>query len=110
MYAGLGELDGAAQHLTGFPSHPIDERLIEWGAGEEISPHGRVRLTFKSVDSLGHCVATVDLSSSEISGAGPGQRVVLQLPFDPASMDRFVEELRQLDSAARAVATLAGAA
>jgi hypothetical protein len=110
VYVGLGDLAAAADHLAGFPTSPGDERRVSWGSEEPGSRLGQVKLLFRCRTGAGHPVLAAEVRSSDLAAAEPGQIVRLQLPFDAAGMDRFVEALRAVERARRGTAVLEGAA
>jgi hypothetical protein len=110
VYVALGELASAADKLRSFPTSSRDERRVRWGSEEPSSRLGRVELLFRCRDGAGHPVLVADVMSSEMSAEEPGQTVHLQLPFEAAGMDRFVEAPHDVEAAKRGVAILEGVA
>lgn len=110
VYVALGELAATADQLRTFPTGPRDERRVCWGSEEPGSRLGRVDLLFRCRDGAGHPVLIAEVISSDMSAEEPGQMVCLQLPFEAAGMDRFVEALRAVEGAKRGNAMLEGAA
>src|SRR4026209_520239 len=84
VYVGLADLAAAADHLSGFPKNPRDERRVSWGSRDPDSRLGRAELLFGCRTGAGHPVLAAEVTSSDMAAAEPGQTVRLQLPFDAA--------------------------
>ena len=110
LYVGLHDLRAAADQICGFPTDPDDERRVLWGSEKPESRTGGVALSFRCRDAVGHCVVDAELRSSDLGSEPAGQLVRLQLAFEPASMDRFVKALLDVDREKRGMAVLEGAA
>ena len=108
VYVGLGDLAVAADLLAGFPTNPRDERRVSWGSEEPESRLGRVELLFRCRTGAGHLVLAAEVTSSDMGAAETGQTVRLQLPFEAAGLDRFLEALRAIERAKRGTAMLEG--
>lgn len=110
VYVAIGGLAAAADQLRGFPSGPGDERRVYWGSEKPESRLGQVDLLFRCRDGAGHPLMIAEVTSSDMSVEEPGQTVRLQLSFEAAGMDRFVETLRVVERAKRGIAMLEEAA
>lgn len=97
VYAGHGELAGMAQQLAGFPASPNDAREFTFGSFTDGRGGGAASFRFYCVDGAGHSFAEVRLESRERRG-GVCETVKLALPVEPAAVDEFVSQLRDIGS------------
>ncbi|HEY5548552.1 MAG TPA: hypothetical protein VIL17_03045 [Coriobacteriia bacterium] len=109
IYAEFGELARLATDLSGFPASSTDERTFELGGKDISGVTGSARLEFRAADLLGHAVLMVHIETAGWTGVTPGplpENVAFSVAVDPASVDRFVQELRALESTHSGVARL----
>jgi hypothetical protein len=96
LYVSIGELAGAATLLEGFPAQPDDRRMLILGAFGPEYAGGAVSLAFALADDAKHArVQVVIEADGEVGGIT--ETVTLALPFEAASLQRFVSELRRLE-------------
>jgi hypothetical protein len=109
VYLGRGQLEEASGTLRDFPTQPSDTREVIFGS---FAPHmagGGVSMRFYCADGAGH--AFVDSRIESARGAnGKVQSVSLTLAVEPAAVDLFVDELRQLGTSTASMARLRCAA
>jgi hypothetical protein len=101
IYAEYGELARFAADLSGFPASPTDVRTFELGGKDISGVTGWARLEFRAADRLGHAVLMVHIETANWTGVSPGplpENVAFSVAIEPAGVDRFVEQLRALDS------------
>jgi hypothetical protein len=113
VYEGTGELLEAAAHFSGFPTDSNDRREFVFGAFGSNFAGGGVRLELFCKDLAGHPVirATIEADSRPIPVVGnvkeeDAEYATVYLEFDPASFDRFLEELRKIEIEHAGSATL----
>jgi hypothetical protein len=97
LYVGHGELADAAETLIGFPVNTEDTRDVTFGSFGPESGGGAMFLKFSCVDRAGHCQLQLKLESDPILQS-PLECVELISGVEPAALDRFVEQLRILNS------------
>lgn len=107
VYAAHGELKEVAAQLSGFPHNPGDVREIALGTFERNFAGGGLRMRFHCVDSSGHAFVEAAMDANFKNG-GTIQSAVLAMPFEPAALDVFVQELKDLESVRGDVARLRG--
>lgn len=103
LYIGHGDLADAAARLTGFPLTLEDRREVAFG--EIGSGTGAIGLTFSCHDGAGHCQVQVAIETDFRNL--PTERVEMYGVFEPAALDRFVEQPHELNSALTGSAVLA---
>jgi hypothetical protein len=113
VYEGTGELLEAAALLSGFPIDPTDKREFVFGAFGSESAGGAVRLELFCKDLAGHAAirAKIESDSRQITNGGNGTDEVAEcatvyLDFEPASLDRFLADLRNIEIEHAGSATL----
>ena len=101
-YVPVGGLRECAEQLSGFPRSWQDRREIEFGNfGREFSG-GAARLSFSCYSRAGHPVVefSIEDEASQLKGSA-AERSVQSAHFfanvDPASVDLFAAQLRQLE-------------
>ncbi len=97
IYLSHDGLSKFADALNGFPSSPNDSREIRLGALDESYADGGVLLNFRCRDSLGHAVVEIKLRGDGSKGFGELESVALRIPIEPAAIDVFTDQLRQMD-------------
>jgi hypothetical protein len=113
MYVSVGDLVKLASRLQGFPQDPADHRKLTLGSFESESDSGGVELAFRCLDSVGHVAVKAKIralpSQREVGKEcyGPDmQTAEMTIAVEPAAIDRFVEQLRMIESKTRDSATL----
>jgi len=100
---GLSEM---AEALSGFPSHTKDSRHFELGTFNPDHADGGIRLHFRCTDSVGHAEVEVKLRGDACMGLGELESVALRIPVQPAAIDSFVSQIRQIEKQVGAIAYL----
>lgn len=103
-YVSLGSLADAAARLSTFPESPSDTRALQFGEFGRDSAGGAVCMTFCCRDRRGHLRAEVRFESD--NRQDQVQSANLSIPTEPAAIDSFVEQLRQLELNGRGTAFL----
>ena len=107
LYIGQGELADTAKLLTGFPVSLADQRDITFGAFGPKFAGGAMSLNFSCIDGAGHCQLHVTIEAVYDSRDLMAGRVEMLCAFEPAALDQFVEQMRELNSALTGSASLA---
>jgi hypothetical protein len=107
IYVKIGGLAELAAKLTRFPRDPSDVREFTLGAFGREFAGGAASLKFYCIDQAGHAYVESRIESSTES-ARVWQTVTLVMPVEAAGIDRFVEDLRQLEKEKSDVALLEG--
>jgi hypothetical protein len=104
VYVGTNQLLEAAALLSGFPKNPHDKREFIFGAFGPKFAGGGVRLELFCKDLAGHPVirATIETDSQQISTVDnqadeDAESATIYLKFEPAALDRFLAELREIE-------------
>ena len=95
VYIGLDQLKETATKLQRFPLDLSDVREVAFGAFGPESASGGVSMRFYCADRAGHTYVDIRIESSEDS-IGKVQSVLMTVTIEPAGLDSFVEELRQM--------------
>ena len=98
LYVGHGELASASDALTGFPANLDDEREVTFGAFGRDSGAGAVALKLTCIDRAGHCALHVTLESDPLLRDSPLDRVELCGAVEPAALNRFVDQMKILNT------------
>jgi hypothetical protein len=98
VYEAIGNLQKAAEELRGFPTDPSDTREITFGNFDRKFAAGGVRMRFHCVDGAGHAYVDATIDSNYLTG-GTIQTAVLAVPVEAAAVDKFLQELEQLEKA-----------
>lgn len=106
IYLDHDGLSKLADALSGFPSSPDDSREVRIGTFDPSHADGGVLMNFRCRDSVGHAIAAIKLRGDGSKGFGELQSVALRIPIEPAAIDLFVRQLRQMDSTNGVVAFL----
>ena len=95
VYTEADQLKEAAAVLQRFPLDLSDVREVTFGEFGPKSAGGAVSMRFYCGDRAGHTYVDSKIESGHDS-AGKAQSVFMTLTIEPAAVDSFVEELRQL--------------
>jgi hypothetical protein len=106
IYLALDDLAKLADSLSGFPSSASDAREVKLGTFNPSQADGGVLMNFCCRDSRGHGMVEIKLRGDGCNGFGEVQSVALRIPIEPAAIDVFVAQLRQIDSTNGVVAFL----
>jgi hypothetical protein len=105
VYVGTHGLLEAAATLAGFPKNTLDKREVVFGASGKKFAGGSVRLEFYCKDKAGHAAfrATIEGDYGEQEVA---ESATVCVDFDPASLDKFLVELQQVETEHRGSASM----
>ena len=106
LYIGHGELADAAERLIGFPADMADARDVAFGSFGPEFAGGAMVLNFSCIDRAGHCQLQLKLESDPLHRESQLERVELIGEVEPAALDRFVEQMRTLNSSLTGSAVL----
>jgi len=106
VYGDLDELTRLADRISGFPSHPSDERIYEFGSQDRKIAGGYVRLRFYCIDRVGHAAVEITLEDDDATYALASAQ--FSFTVEAAAVDEFVLGLVRLDQGNEPQATLAG--
>jgi hypothetical protein len=95
IYVDADQLKEAASDLQKFPRDLSDVREITFGEFGPKSAGGATSMRFYCADRAGHTYVDSKIESSHDSD-GTAQSVFMTVAVEPAALDSFVEELRQL--------------
>jgi hypothetical protein len=101
LYVGRGELSRSADALQHFPNSRSDERDMTWGAFGSESAGGALRLLFRCIDSAMHVQVSVQIEDPE--GI---QSAFFIADTEPAAIDHFIPQLRQVEEELKGSAVL----
>jgi hypothetical protein len=90
--------------LSGFPSRKRREVFLEFGSREDRMASGYCGLQFRATSSR---ICTVDAEFVDAPGRHGDAAARFSFHVEPAAVDRFVQELRQVQAAQIGTATLA---
>ena len=107
LYIGQGDLADTATLLTGFPVGLEDRREATFGGFGPKYAGGAMNLKLSCIDGAGHCQLHVTIEADYGRGDMLAQRVEMLCAFDPAALDQFVEQMRELNSSLTGSAVLA---
>jgi hypothetical protein len=97
-----------ARDLDGFPRSARDSRELKVGGPDAYTD---IAFDFRCFDEAGHTsVRAAIRESTQTAKHSPKDRVVLELRFEAAALDRFVEQLHSLGTEKAGVAVLDGIA
>lgn len=107
LYCGRDDVRELGWKLSGFPKEQDDCRQFELGSLNPEYAGGCLSLKFSCVDKSCHVFVAVRLiSDSQESRLKQPQMVSLEMPVEPAAVDRFSRELMELRIETSAVAEL----
>ena len=109
IYGTFEEFKNFASLLKGFPTTSGDRREYEAGSFTQENAEGGLKISFSCTDSIGHIEARVVVKEN---GAGSERKPdfsEFSLKIEPASIDRFVESLEQIQIKIGAKSVLSGA-
>lgn len=107
LYVGQGDLADTATLLAGFPVGLEDQREAMFGAFGPKFAGGAMKLKFACIDGAGHCQLHVTIEADYDRGELLAQRVEMLCAFEPAALDQFLEQMRELNSSLKGSAVLA---
>jgi hypothetical protein len=105
-------LSAAAAVLEEFPLSPADTRNIAFGAFGRAQAGGALQLGFYCKDLSGHTAIKAKIEEDTLGfGDYSGRRkepecATIYLDFEPAALDNFLIELRQLERQLKGSASL----
>jgi hypothetical protein len=105
VYVGTDGLLEAAAVLEGFPKDRSDTREVAFGAVGPEFAGGSARLKFYCKDGAGHTAFLAEIEG-DYGEQKRAQCATVDVDFEPASLDRFLIELRQVESEHRGIAVL----
>jgi hypothetical protein len=105
VYVGTDGLLEAAAVLEGFPKDRQDTREVVLGAAGPKFAGGSARLKFYCKDGAGHTAFLAEIEE-DCRGQERAQCATVSVDFEPASLDRFLIELRQVEIQHRGTAVL----
>jgi len=98
VWVGQGGLADAATLLAGFPVSLEDNREVTFGGFGPKFAGGAVTLQFACIDGAGHCQLHVTMEAEYDIRESLAERVEMLSTFEPAALDNFVEQMRELNS------------
>jgi len=107
LYVGQGDLAETATLLAGFPVGLDDRREAMFGAFGPKFAGGAMSLKFWCVDGAGHGQLHVTVEADYDRGDSVAQRVEMVCAFEPAALDQFLRQMRELNSSLTGSAVLA---
>ncbi len=96
FYAEHNDVFRFADLIDGFPQNPGDLRTAEFGTFNSDRAGGGLRAEFRVSTPGNRSEVDVYLRADHCKEMGKPESLSLSIPIDPASVDRFVAELRQL--------------
>lgn len=106
LYVAQGYLDDAAALLAGFPADVQDKREIIFGAFGAGIAGGAMELKLSCSDSAGHSRLEIAIEADYPHRDARTERVELISAFEPAALDRFVDQMRLLGTSLEGSAVL----
>lgn len=82
-----------AEKIRGFPNNIDDEREFDLGTVRD--DENGARLLFHCIDRQGHAAVRVTIQSSQWFSPALGN-ATFPIPIEPAAIDRFIQELKQM--------------
>jgi hypothetical protein len=105
VYVGTDGLLEAAAALEGFPKDRQDTREVLFGAAGPKFAGGSARLKFYCRDGAGHTAFLAEIEE-DYREQERAQCATVVVDFEPAALDRFLIELRQVEIEHRGTAVL----
>jgi hypothetical protein len=106
VWVAQGGLADAAALLVGFPVKLEDKREVTFGAYGPKFAGGAMTLQFACIDGAGHCQLHVTMEADYDRGNLLAERVEMLSAFEPAALDQFVKQMRELNSSLTGSAVL----
>jgi hypothetical protein len=106
LWVGQGVLADVATRLAGFPMNLEDKREMTFGAFGPAFGGGAMTMQFACVDGAGHCRLHLTIEAEYDERDLFAERVEVLAPFEPAAVDKFVEQIRELNSSLTGSAVL----
>ncbi len=107
LYIGQGVLADTATLLAGFPVGLEDRRDVAFGAFGPKFASGAMNLNFSCIDGAVHCQLHLIIEADYDRQESLAQRVEMLCAFEPAALDQFVQQMRELNSSLEGSAMLA---
>lgn len=98
IYLGHDDLANRAEASRGFPARDDDSRDFELGTLDPQHADGGIRMHFYCRDSRGHAAVDVQLRGDACKALGEIESVALRIPIEPAGVDSFVAQVKQMDA------------
>jgi hypothetical protein len=102
LYESLDVLASLASTLAGFPTSPSDVRERTLGNFNPACGGGGVRLRFDGTDAWGHAAIHLTVRAEGVwqseGGSARDEVAEFTIRVDPASIDRFVGQLRSAET------------
>ena len=95
IYAGVDELSELAAKLEGFPRSNEDSRSHEFGTRDPAFAGGFLSISLRCLDRAGHLAVDLVLEDDPVRFSGAHSAFSFQT--EPASLDRFIEDLRRVE-------------
>jgi hypothetical protein len=92
LYINRDELSQSADVMRGFPNSRADKRELIWGAFGSESAGGAAQLQIRCIDSALHVQISI-----QIEDADGMQSAVVIAGLEPAAIDNFIPQLRQIE-------------
>jgi hypothetical protein len=105
VYVGTDGLLEAASMLEGFPKNAHDRREVTFGAAGKKFAGGLVRLEFYCKDMAGHASFRATMEG-DYGSMDVAESATVHVDFEPASLDQFLVELRQVEADHRGYASI----
>jgi len=93
-YASPDAVREFADLIAGFPRSPADRRAFTFGSFDPAYANGAASLELSCKDAAGHAVVAVRLEAER--EPDPPETATFRLDFEPAALERFVRQLREL--------------
>src|SRR5580692_1693783 len=105
-YVGRGDLADKATLMARFPAGLDERREVRFGGFGPKSAGGAMSLNFSCVDGAGHCQLYLKIEADYDRQDLLAERVEVLCAFEPAALDQFVEQMRELNSSLKGSAVL----
>ena len=107
LYVGQGDLADSAALLAGFPVGLEDRREVTFGAFGPQFAGGAMNLKFSCNDGACHCQLHLTIEAADYDQQDVlAERVEMFCAFEPAALDQFVEQVRELNTSLTGTALL----
>jgi hypothetical protein len=106
LYIGQGDLADTAKLLARFPVGLEDRREVTFGAFGPDSAGGAMNLKLSCIDGAGHCHLHLLIEADYDGRNLLAERVEMHCAFEPAALDQFVDQMRELNSSLTGSAVL----